>query len=216
VGARLARAFFARPVLDVAQDLLGCVLKSGPVAVRITEVEAYQGLDDPASHAFRGPTPRTQVMFGPPGFLYVYFTYGMHWCANLVCGPDGTASAVLLRAGEVIDGFDVARERRPAARVDRDLARGPARLAGVLGLTGADSGADLCTKDSRLTVSAGSTVDSALVRNGPRVGIRVATERPWRFWLDGEPTVSTFRPGVLRKRTKTATPVRQTGRSQPR
>jgi DNA-3-methyladenine glycosylase len=211
----LSRAFFARPVLDVARDLLGCVLKSGPVAVRITEVEAYQGLDDPASHAFRGPTPRTQVMFGPPGFLYVYFTYGMHWCANLVCGPDGTASAVLLRAGEVIAGHDVARQRRPAARVDRDLARGPARLAGALGLTGADSGADLCTKAARLTVSAGSAVDSALVRNGPRVGIRVATERPWRFWLDGEPTVSTFRPGVLRKRSGSAAPVRQTGRSRP-
>lgn len=187
-------------MLEVAPDLLGCVLTSGSVAVRITEVEAYQGLDDPASHAFRGPTPRTEVMFGPPGFLYVYFTYGMHWCANLVCGPDGTASAVLLRAGEVIGGADVARERRPACKADRDLARGPARLATVLGLTGVESGLDLCAPGSPLTVRSGSTVDTALVRNGPRVGIRVATERPWRFWLDGEPTVSTFRPGALRKR----------------
>ena len=205
----MPRAFFARPVLEVAHDLLGCVVCAGPVSVRLTEVEAYQGLDDPASHAFRGPTPRTQVMFGPPGFLYVYFTYGMHWCANLVCGPNGTASAVLLRAGEVIAGHEVARQRRPAARVDRDLARGPARLAGVLGLTGTDSGADLCVRGGPLSVMAGSTVDSAAVRNGPRVGIRVATERPWRFWLDGEPTVSTFRPGVLRKRTNA-----QTGRSK--
>ena len=104
----LSRDFFARPALEVAPDLLGFLLthtsRQGTVTVRLTEVEAYAGQDDPGSHAFRGPTPRTQVMFGPPGHLYVYFTYGMHWCMNLVCGPTGAASAVLLRAGEVVVG----------------------------------------------------------------------------------------------------------------
>lgn len=186
--------------------LLGAQIRSGPVRIRLTEVEAYAGLDDPASHAFRGPTPRTQVMFGAPGFLYVYFTYGMHWCANIVCESDGVAGAVLLRGGEVVGGHDVARSRRPAARVDRDLARGPARLAGALGLTGADSGADLCARESTLTVHSGP---SGVVRQGPRVGISVATEWPWRFWLDGEPTVSAYRVGGTRARARSA--IRQTG-----
>jgi DNA-3-methyladenine glycosylase len=190
----------ARPVLGVARDLLGAVVTArssdGTVAVRLTEVEAYAGLRDPASHAFRGPTTRTAVMFGPPGYLYVYFTYGMHWCANIVCDVDGTAAAVLLRAGEVLSGRDLARSRRPAARVDRDLARGPARLAGVLGLTGADSGADLCSAGGAIRVHRPDSVGERAVRTGPRVGIRAAADWPWRFWLPAEPTVTAYRPAA--------------------
>ena len=131
---RLTRAFFARPVLEVAPELLGCTVSHAGVTVRLTEVEAYEGSNDPGSHAFRGQTPRTRVMFGEPGGLYVYFTYGMHWCANLVCGSTGTASAVLLRAGEVVAGLGMARSRRPGV-IERNLARGPACLAMTLALT---------------------------------------------------------------------------------
>ena len=123
---RLGRSFFARSSLEVAPELLGCLLvvdrPPGPVTVRLTEVEAYDGETDPGSHAFRGPTPRNAVMYGAAGHLYVYFTYGMHWCANIVCGPPGVATAVLLRAGEVVAGIDIARDRRPASAADRDLA----------------------------------------------------------------------------------------------
>lgn len=200
------REALAKTSVDVAPLLLGAVLVStvdgAEVAVRLTEVEAYEGLDDPASHAFRGETPRTAVMFGPPGFLYCYFTYGMHWCANVVCGPDGVATAVLLRAGEVVRGVDVAMSRRPAARSARELARGPARLAQSLGLDRATNGADLCDPGSPVRLESLGAPSPARVRTGPRVGIAVATERPWRFWLDGEPSVSVFRPGG-RKRAAT-------------
>ncbi|SDJ24426.1 DNA-3-methyladenine glycosylase [Frankineae bacterium MT45] len=199
------RSELAGSAVAVAPRLLGAVIQSRvggqPVSVRITEVEAYEGVDDPASHAFRGPTPRTEVMFGQPGHLYVYFTYGMHWCANVVCGVEGVAAAVLLRGGEVVEGETVARARRPAARSSRDLARGPARLAGALGLVGDDSGTDLC----RATAAPGpererpvallSLGDGSRFLTGPRVGISVATERPWRFWLPDEPSVSAFRAG---------------------
>src|SRR5215217_2588813 len=121
------------PVLEVAPRLLGAVLRHDGVALRLTELEAYDGAHDPGSHAFRGQTPRNTVMFGPAGHLYTYFTYGMHHCANVVCGPEGTASAVLLRAGEVVDGLELARARRGSSP-DRDLARGPARLCKALGL----------------------------------------------------------------------------------
>ena len=127
-------------MLEVAPDLLGATVRhlspAGPVAVRLTEVEAYAGEADPGSHAFRGRTPRTAVMFGPPGRVYVYFTYGMHWCMNLVCGPEGEASAVLLRAGEVVEGADLAAARRTTAKSPRELARGPARLTVALGVDG--------------------------------------------------------------------------------
>lgn len=207
-GARLPRSFLERPVLDVAPDLLGRVVihgdESGLVAVRLTEVEAYDGANDPGSHAFRGPTPRTLVMFGPAGHVYVYLTYGMHWCANLVSGTDGHASAVLLRGGQVAAGEDVARSRRPSARSDRDLARGPARLAAALGLTGVHSGDDLCAPDSRLRLHAGSPVAPDTVRTGPRVGVSgaggEAALHPWRFWVDGEPTVSPYRAAAPRRR----------------
>jgi DNA-3-methyladenine glycosylase len=203
---RLTRGFFARPVLDVAPELLGCHISHAGVTVRLTEVEAYDGSNDPGSHAFRGPTPRTQVMFGQPGGLYVYFTYGMHWCANLVCGAAGAASAVLLRAGEVVEGHEVARTRRPRAP-DRDLARGPARLALALALGRDQNGLDTCGTDGGFVVRAagrctGSGSARGVVRTGPRVGVSGpggdATAYPWRFWLEGEATVSAYRAGAVR------------------
>jgi DNA-3-methyladenine glycosylase len=199
-GELLDRRFFARTPLEVAPELLGCVIANGPVAVRLTEVEAYDGANDPGSHAFTGPTSRNEVMFGPPGHLYVYFTYGMHWCANLVCGPPGEAGAVLLRAGEVVAGAGLARTRRPATRTDRDLARGPARLASALGLSRADNGADLGAMGSAMHVIRGARADPAHIRTGPRVGLSRAADRPWRFWLDGDPTVSVYRPHAPRQR----------------
>ena len=185
------RDLLAGPVLDAAPRLLGATLSHGGVTVRLTEVEAYAGADDPGSHAFRGPTRRTAVMFGPPGHLYVYFTYGMHHCANVVCGPEGSASAVLFRAGEVVEGRQLARERRATDR-DRDLARGPARLAQALGIDLALLGSDLVTGPVRLVLEDPS--DPQDVLTGPRVGLRGAPDRPWRFWLAGEPTVSAYRP----------------------
>jgi DNA-3-methyladenine glycosylase len=191
--------FFARDVLDVARDLLGCRLTHAGVTVRLTEVEAYAGAVDPGSHAFRGRSPRTEVMFGPAGRLYVYFTYGMHFCANVVTGVEGEASAVLLRAGEVVEGHEVAAARRPGVR-ERDWARGPARLATTLALGRAHNGLSLVGPRSGGRVEPpGSGVDPRRVRTGPRVGVSGAggdaTAYPWRFWLDGEPTVSAYRPG---------------------
>jgi DNA-3-methyladenine glycosylase len=197
------RQRLARPALLTAPRLLGAVVVSdvdgARVAVRLTEVEAYEGQDDPASHAFRGPTPRTAVMFGPPGFLYCYFTYGMHWCANIVCGPGGVAAAVLLRAGEVIDGLDAARARRPAARRDADLARGPARLATCLGLGARQNGLDLCDTGSPVRLESMPARRRPDVTAGPRVGISTAIEHPWRFWLASEPSVSAYKAGGRRR-----------------
>ncbi len=197
------RQRLARPALVTAPRLLGAVVVSDVdgqrVAVRLTEVEAYEGREDPASHAFRGPTPRTAVMFGPPGYLYCYFTYGMHWCANIVCGPAGMAAAVLLRAGEVVDGLEVARARRRVARRDADLARGPARLATCLGLAARQNGLDLCEPDSPVRLESMPARRRPDVTAGPRVGISTATEHPWRFWLAGEPSVSAYKPGGRRR-----------------
>ena len=271
----IARDFFARPAVEVAPELLGCVLEhqtaAGLVAVELTEVEAYAGQTDPASHAYRGKTRRNAVMFGPPGHAYVYFTYGMHFCVNLVCLGEDSVSAVLLRAGAVIEGEDLARARRssrrggretvtpppiaqppiaqpaiaqpaiarapiaqpaiaqpaiaraPIARAPiawRDLARGPARLCQALDIDKSLDGADVCVADSPLRVrvpAAGTTDRSAigLVRNpagtrreiaaGPRVGVALAAEVPWRFWFAGEPTVSVYRAHVPRHR-KLVTP----------
>jgi DNA-3-methyladenine glycosylase len=200
----LGAEFLRRPSLAVAPDLLGRVVvhdsPAGRVAVRLTEVEAYSGPGDPGSHARNGRTPRTAVMFGPPGHLYVYFSYGMHWCVNIVCERDGTAAAVLLRGGEVIEGRELAHARRPAARNDRDLARGPARLAAALGLNRATDGAAL---GGAVRLLAGAPVPAARVRTGPRVGVSGpggdAERYPWRFWVDGDPTVSVYRPGVSRR-----------------
>ena len=192
-------SFLEGPVLEVAPRLLGATLRHGAVAVRITEVEAYDGADDPGSHAFRGPTPRNRVMFGPPGHLYVYFTYGMHHCANVVCGPDGRASAVLVRAGEVVDGLDVVRTRRPRSG-DRDLARGPARLCSALGLDLRHVGHDLRRAPITLTPPE-ALLDASSISSGPRVGLRQAADRPWRFWVTGDPSVSAYRPAAPRRNT---------------
>ena len=186
------------PVEQVAPTLLGCLVTAFGVTVRLTEVEAYAGQGaDPASHAHRGPTPRSAVMFGPAGRLYVYFTYGMHWCANVVTGPDGEASAVLLRAGEVVDGLDVARQRRPGAS-DRDLCRGPARLAKALALDADVLGVDLLSAASPVRLRPGDHDEAVL--SGPRTGVAAGAETPWRFWLAGDRTVSPYRPAVRRVR----------------
>ncbi|MDT7709042.1 MAG: DNA-3-methyladenine glycosylase [Pseudonocardiales bacterium] len=195
----LDRGELVTDVLPAAVRLLGCTVESdtpdGTVAVRLVEVEAYRGADDPASHSFRGRTPRNGVMFGPAGHLYVYFVYGMHFCANITCLEDGEAGAVLLRAGEVVSDPGVAFARRPTARREIDLARGPARLASLLGLGREHNGVDVSSPTSPVRVLAGPPVDPALVRSGPRVGVAAAHDLPWRFWLDGSPAVSPYRPG---------------------
>jgi DNA-3-methyladenine glycosylase len=205
----LPRETLARGSVDVAPALLGCVIEhetaEGLVAVALTEVEAYQGQADPASHAYRGRTARNAVMFGPPGHAYVYFTYGMHFCVNLVCLPEGTASAVLLRAGRVIQGEDLARARRTTAGpAGRDLARGPARLCQALAISRAQDGADVCDPASPLRVrwpaQAGEVpLAGAAISSGPRVGISAAADLPWRFWVTGDPTVSVYRPYTPRR-----------------
>ncbi|WP_448612897.1 DNA-3-methyladenine glycosylase [Modestobacter sp. URMC 112] len=197
-GPLLTEADLLGPVDVVAPALLGCWVVTdrpeGRVALRLTEVEAYSGAgEDPASHAHRGPTPRAAIMFGPPGRLYVYFSYGVHWCANVVVGPAGRGSAVLMRAGEVVLGESLARARRPAARPARDLARGPARLTQALAIGPDDRGADLLSADSTVRLHRGTAPGS--VSAGPRVGISQATDLPWRFWAPGEPSVSVFRAG---------------------
>jgi DNA-3-methyladenine glycosylase len=196
----LPRAFYERPVLEVARDLLGAYVVHAGVTVRLTEVEAYAGGHDPASHAFRGQTARNAVMFGPAGHAYVYFTYGMHFCMNLVTGSPGHASAVLLRAGAVVRGTAAARRRRPAA-VDRDLARGPARLTVTLAVDRSLDGTDVTRSRSPLRVLAGEPVPDDLVRWGPRVGVNAAGDLPWRAFVDGEPTVSAYRAHTPRGRT---------------
>ncbi len=209
IAAPLDRSFFDRPVLEVAPDLLGCVLVSsaggeGEVAVRLTEVEAYDGKRDPGSHAFRRRTRRNEVMYGRPGRVYVYFTYGMHWCMNLVCQPEGTAAAVLLRAGEVVLGEEVAQRRRGSVVRPRDLARGPARLCVALGVEGSLNGVDAVSDGSPLRVYAGTGVVGP-VAVGPRVGVSgEGAATPWRFRLDGEPTVSPYRPAIPRRRRTAA------------
>ena len=255
-GGPLPRGFFAGSSLEVAPRLLGCVLEhetgEGLVAVMLTEVEAYDGAADPASHAYRGRTGRNAVMFGEPGHAYVYFTYGMHFCVNMVCRPEGTASAVLLRAGRVIQGIPLAAARRAAGRngagrgagapgrssrpgrpadvgaagvvspadagaagvvspaEERDLARGPARLCQALGIDRGQDGADVCGPGSPLRIRPALTTGSGQpdpdVSHGPRVGISAAADRPWRFWLTGDPTVSAYRPHTPRARPKVISP----------
>jgi DNA-3-methyladenine glycosylase len=202
----LSREFFDRPVLDVARDLLGRSLvrttADGPIELRLTEVEAYAGESDPGSHAYRGRTPRNDVMFGPPGHAYVYFTYGMWHCLNVVCGPEGHASGVLLRAGEITVGAEHARKRRLSARNDKELAKGPARLATALDVGRDLNGTDLCAgPGAPLGLLAGTPVPADQVCNGPRTGVAgPGGVHPWRFWIDGDPTVSPYRPHTPRRR----------------
>ncbi|MYM20512.1 DNA-3-methyladenine glycosylase [Brevibacterium sp. 5221] len=203
---RIDRSFFARPVLEVAPDALGGVLRrtdeEGTVAIRLTEVEAYDGRVDPASHSYRGQTARNATMFGPPGHLYCYFIYGLHHSLNMVCDAPGAPTGLLLRAGEVVEGAGLATERRSARRATpaphRDLARGPGNVAQCFGADLADDGADLF----------GGEWDFAPVRprpahtTGPRVGVSGPgadpAAFPWRFWIPGEPTVSRFVAGKAR------------------
>jgi DNA-3-methyladenine glycosylase len=206
----LDREFFARPVLETAPDLLGRLLvhhtPRGPIEVRLTEVEAYAGTQDPGSHAYRGRTDRNAVMFGPPGHMYVYFTYGMWHCMNLVCAPSGTAEAVLLRAGEITTGADLARARRATARNGGELAKGPARLATALGVDRAHNGADVCPPPEEgdavpFRILRGTPPPADAVRTGPRTGVGGAGAAiPWRFWIAGDPTVSPYRAHVPRRR----------------
>ncbi|WP_305786581.1 DNA-3-methyladenine glycosylase [Symbioplanes lichenis] len=189
----------AARVDEAARDLLGRRLTAHGVTVRLTEVEAYSGLgQDPASHAHRGMTSRNEVMFGPAGHLYVYQIYGMHFCANIVCGEEGVAAAVLLRAGEVVDGLDLARERRHA-RKETDLAAGPAKLMQVLGLDRAANGTSVVDGTGPATLAPPDGPVGPVVA-GPRVGVTAAHDVPWRFWLDGDPTVSAYRRHVPRRR----------------
>ncbi|MFE7650877.1 DNA-3-methyladenine glycosylase [Streptomyces phaeoluteigriseus] len=202
----LSRTFFERPVLEVAPDLLGRLVvrttPDGPITLRLTEVEAYDGPNDPGSHAFRGRTARNGVMFGPAGHVYVYFTYGMWHCMNLVCGPEGEASGVLLRAGEVIEGAEQARKRRLSARDDRELAKGPARLTTALDVDRALDGTDACAVgDTPIRVLAGTPVPADQVRNGPRTGVSGdGAVHPWRYWVADDPTVSPYRAHAPRRR----------------
>ncbi len=203
VAAQMSRRILGQSPDVVAPRLLGARVVSDVggerVVVRITEVEAYGGVgDDPGSHAYRGRSPRNATMFGPPGHAYIYFTYGMHWCANVVTGPEGAASAVLLRAGEIVQGHEVARARRPSARVDRDLARGPARLTVALGLTGDLDGVDLLDPAAPLRLELAErslSVAEATARTGVR-GPGASTL--WRFTLD-DPTVSPYRAAAPRR-----------------
>lgn len=206
----------AGSALEVAPRLLGATLTvtdaRGTVAVRLTEVEAYLGEDDPGSHAFRGRTNRNAVMYGPAGCLYVYFTYGMHHCVNVVCGGEGEAAAVLLRGGEVVDGVELARMRRPTARTDAELARGPARLCNALGLTLADNGLPLTPAHSSqatdatarvATLALGSPVPSDRILQTQRTGVGGAgggPGHPWRFAIAGDPTVSPYRAHTPKRR----------------
>ncbi len=177
----------------VAPALLNKVLVHGDTAGRIVEVEAYAGSEDPASHAFRGETRRTAVMFGPAGHLYVYFTYGMHWCANIVCGPEGTASAVLLRALAPVHGVEVMRSRRLAARRDRDLTNGPAKLCQALGIDGAYDGADVTTGDQGVQLFDDGTPPPVAPVVTTRIGISAGMEHEWRWFVADDPYVSSSR-----------------------
>ena len=201
----------ARDSLQAAPALLGAIVTTtspeGTVSVRLTEVEAYRGEADPGSHAFRGRTARNASLFEAGGIIYVYFTYGMHHCVNVVTGPEGLSRAVLMRGGEVVAGVELARRRRPAARNDRDLARGPARLCAALGLDRSDDGTALGGPGSRVSLALpepGLNPEAARIRTGPRTGVAGpggdGEAYPWRFWLEDEPTVSPYKPAVPRRR----------------
>ncbi|TFD52027.1 DNA-3-methyladenine glycosylase [Cryobacterium sp. Hh11] len=203
---RADRAFFAREVLELAPEVLGCILQrtddDGTVAIRITEVEAYAGERDPGAHSYRGMTNRNKTMFGPAGHLYCYFTYGMHHAVNLVAGQPGQPYGCLIRAGDVLEGADIARSRREikprkVPLLDRSLARGPGCVAQSFGVSLADDGDDLFGGQWTFFVPDDGAVVPHLT--GPRVGVSgpggSATDFPWRFWLADAPSVSAYKPG---------------------
>ncbi|MEZ5145017.1 MAG: DNA-3-methyladenine glycosylase [Acidimicrobiales bacterium] len=192
-GARaraLPRRFYRRDSREVAPELLHKVLVHGRLAGRIVEVEAYAGGEDPGSHAYRGRTERNAVMFGPAGHLYVYFTYGMHWCANVVCGDPGEASAVLVRALAPLRGLEVMRQRRAAARRDRDLCSGPAKLCQALGLDRSFDGVDLVARERGVTVLDDGVAPPDHPTRSPRIGLTAGVEHEWRWFVPGDPNVS--------------------------
>ncbi|GAA1893953.1 DNA-3-methyladenine glycosylase [Williamsia serinedens] len=210
-AVRVERSRLAVDPVTAARRLLGCVIDHGPVALRIVETEAYGGPEggrhpDPGAHSFRGPTPRAAVMFGPAGHAYVYRSYGIHLCVNITCESDGEGGAVLLRSAEVLAGHDVVADRRRSRSgvvppQDR-WAMGPGNLGAALGVGLADSGRDVLRPGSDMRLLSGETVADARVRSGPRVGLTVATGRPWRFWVDGHPAVSAWRPGSAAVRAR--------------
>lgn len=194
----LTRRFYRRDPREVAPELLNKVLVHGGRAGRIVEVEAYCGSEDPGSHAYRGLTPRNATMFGPPGLLYVYLSYGVHWCANAVCGDEGVGVAVLLRALCPLTGVGEMRAARGAgARRDRDLCSGPGRLGQALGLVKAHDGADLVTVDRGVRIADDGTPPPAVPGNSRRIGLTAGAEYPWRWFVAGDPHVSRARPSPL-------------------
>ncbi|WP_082264916.1 DNA-3-methyladenine glycosylase [Rothia kristinae] len=186
---------FSQPADVVAPQLLGAVIRRGPVALRLTEVEAYLGTADPASHAHKGPSPRCRTMFGPPAHLYVYASYGIHRAGNLVCSPEGTAGGVLMRAGEVVDGHDVVRTRRGQKPEDAGLARGPGNVGACLGLSLEDDGAALSLAPDAHSPEFALRAPTHPVDwvRGRRIGITKNAEAPLRFWIPGDPTVTSPR-----------------------
>jgi DNA-3-methyladenine glycosylase len=187
------RDFYRRDPREVAPELLNKVLVHGTRAGRIVEVEAYCGREDPGAHTYRGMTERNRTMFGPPGGLYVYFTYGMHWCANAVCGDEGVGVAVLLRALAPLEGLDEMRVARPAARRDRDLCSGPAKLCQALGIDGGFDGSDLVAGDHDVRIVDDGVAPPAAPVQTLRIGLTAGAEHPWRWYVAGDPNVSTTR-----------------------
>jgi DNA-3-methyladenine glycosylase len=194
VSRRLGVGFYERDAREVAPELLNKLLVVGSRSGRIVEVEAYEGSEDPGSHAYRGLTKRNAVMFGPPGHLYVYFTYGMHWCANAVCSPPGTATAVLVRALEPVGGVGEMRALRTRGQkhplADRDLCRGPARLCQALGIDGGANGANLMTGDGGVGLVDDGTPPPASPVVTLRIGLTAGADLPWRFVVPGSRYVS--------------------------
>ncbi len=201
----LTREFYARPTMEVARDLLGRILvrvyHGKRLSGRIVETEAYLGANDPASHAYRGLSPRNRVMFGPPGFAYVYFIYGMHYCLNIVTESNGVAGAVLIRALEPLEGIEIMQELRGGRPVE-ELTNGPAKLAQALALDISWNGTDLCASPD-LFLEEGTPVPDEMVMTAPRIGLSqgATKDAPWRFVVTGNPFVS-HPPWKERKRIK--------------
>ena len=188
--APLDRNFFRRDSRVVAPELLNKLLIRNGRGGRIVEVEAYAGSEDPGSHGYRGMTDRTVTTFGPPGFLYVYFIYGMHWCANVVCGEQGICSAVLIRALAPTTGIEAMHGARPRARRDRDLCSGPAKLCQALGITGEDDGSDVIAGDRGIVVSDDGAPPPPEPGQTVRIGLSAGAEHPWRWVVPGDPNLS--------------------------